>query len=146
MLRTPKLSRPSRRSVLFRIHLGDEKFSLFGNGFHHLSDELCKGAHHGAQKSTMTHSVPLTVSLNSLSLTFLTSPICSPNLRLRRGIIGVCAFFDGRKKWQVSSNGERWHHTMDDMIIAPSVLTANLADLSTDCKEAMEAGLDWLHL
>ena len=32
------------------------------------------------------------------------------------------------------------------MIIAPSVLTANLADLSTDCKEAMEAGLDWLHL
>ena len=34
----------------------------------------------------------------------------------------------------------------DDMIIAPSVLTANLADLSTDCKEALEAGLDWLHL
>ena len=32
------------------------------------------------------------------------------------------------------------------MIIAPSVLTANLADLSTDCKEAMEAGLPWLHL
>ena len=32
------------------------------------------------------------------------------------------------------------------MIIAPSVLTANLADLSTDCKEALEAGLDWLHL
>ena len=34
----------------------------------------------------------------------------------------------------------------DDMIIAPSVLTANLADLSTDCKEAMDAGLPWLHL
>ena len=32
------------------------------------------------------------------------------------------------------------------MIIAPSVLTANLADLSTDCKEAVEAGLPWLHL
>ena len=32
------------------------------------------------------------------------------------------------------------------MIIAPSVLTANLADLSTDCKEAMDAGLPWLHL
>ena len=32
------------------------------------------------------------------------------------------------------------------MIIAPSVLTANLADLSTDCQEALDAGLDWLHL
>ncbi|MGB1588184.1 MAG: ribulose-phosphate 3-epimerase [Poseidonia sp.] len=34
----------------------------------------------------------------------------------------------------------------DIMIIAPSVLTANLADLATDCQEALEAGLDWLHL
>ncbi|MGB0377427.1 MAG: ribulose-phosphate 3-epimerase, partial [Poseidonia sp.] len=32
------------------------------------------------------------------------------------------------------------------MIIAPSVLTADLADLATDCNEAIEAGLDWLHL
>ena len=32
------------------------------------------------------------------------------------------------------------------MIIAPSVLTANLADLATDCREALDAGLDWLHL
>ena len=34
-----------------------------------------QGAHQGAQKSTMTHSVSLTVSLNSLSLMFLTSPM-----------------------------------------------------------------------
>jgi ribulose-phosphate 3-epimerase len=34
----------------------------------------------------------------------------------------------------------------DTMIIAPSVLTANLADLATDCREALDAGLDWLHL
>ena len=32
------------------------------------------------------------------------------------------------------------------MIIAPSVLTANLADLGSACDEAVEAGLDWLHL
>ena len=32
------------------------------------------------------------------------------------------------------------------MIIAPSVLTANLADLATDCREALDAGLNWLHL
>lgn len=32
------------------------------------------------------------------------------------------------------------------MIIAPSVLTANLADLATDCREALNAGLNWLHL
>ncbi len=35
---------------------------------------------------------------------------------------------------------------MGTMIIAPSVLTANLADLSSDCQEALHAGLDWLHL
>ncbi|MDA8573141.1 ribulose-phosphate 3-epimerase [Candidatus Poseidoniales archaeon] len=32
------------------------------------------------------------------------------------------------------------------MIIAPSVLTADLADLATDCHEALDAGLNWLHL
>ncbi len=32
------------------------------------------------------------------------------------------------------------------MIIAPSVLTANLANLSADCQQALDAGLDWLHL
>jgi len=32
------------------------------------------------------------------------------------------------------------------MIIAPSVLTANLADLGRDCQEAVDAGLNWLHL
>ena len=32
------------------------------------------------------------------------------------------------------------------MIIAPSVLTADLADLGNACSEAIEAGLDWLHL
>ena len=32
------------------------------------------------------------------------------------------------------------------MIIAPSVLTADLSDLATDCKEAIGAGLTWLHL
>ena len=32
------------------------------------------------------------------------------------------------------------------MIIAPSVLTADLADLGNACSEAVEAGLDWLHL
>ena len=32
------------------------------------------------------------------------------------------------------------------MIVAPSVLTSNLADLATDCKEAVDAGLNWLHL
>ena len=32
------------------------------------------------------------------------------------------------------------------MIIAPSVLTADLADLGAACKEAVAAGLDWLHL
>ena len=32
------------------------------------------------------------------------------------------------------------------MIIAPSVLTADLADLGAACSEAVEAGLDWLHL
>ena len=32
------------------------------------------------------------------------------------------------------------------MIIAPSVLTANLAALGSACDEAVEAGLDWLHL
>ena len=32
------------------------------------------------------------------------------------------------------------------MIIAPSVLTADLADLGNACSEAVEAELDWLHL
>ena len=32
------------------------------------------------------------------------------------------------------------------MIIAPSVLTADLADLGNACGEAVEAGLGWLHL
>tara|TARA_B100001996_G_scaffold3034_2_gene2645 strand:- start:957 stop:1628 length:672 start_codon:yes stop_codon:yes gene_type:complete len=32
------------------------------------------------------------------------------------------------------------------MIIAPSVLTADLADLGKACSEAVAAGLDWLHL
>jgi ribulose-phosphate 3-epimerase len=32
------------------------------------------------------------------------------------------------------------------MIIAPSVLTANLSALAGDCREAMDAGLEWLHL
>ena len=32
------------------------------------------------------------------------------------------------------------------MIIAPSVLTADLADLGNACSEAVGAGLDWLHL
>ena len=32
------------------------------------------------------------------------------------------------------------------MIIAPSVLTADLADLGNACSEAVEAGLNWLHL
>ncbi|MGB1660294.1 MAG: ribulose-phosphate 3-epimerase, partial [Candidatus Poseidoniaceae archaeon] len=32
------------------------------------------------------------------------------------------------------------------MIIAPSVLTANLAALGSACDEAVAAGLDWLHL
>ena len=32
------------------------------------------------------------------------------------------------------------------MIIAPSVLTADLAALGNACQEAVSAGLDWLHL
>ena len=32
------------------------------------------------------------------------------------------------------------------MIIAPSVLTADLADLGNACSEAVNAGLNWLHL
>jgi len=32
------------------------------------------------------------------------------------------------------------------LIIAPSVLTADLADLGAACQEAVTAGLDWLHL
>ena len=32
------------------------------------------------------------------------------------------------------------------MIIAPSVLTANLADLAQSCQEAVNSGLTWLHL
>ena len=32
------------------------------------------------------------------------------------------------------------------MIIAPSILTADLANLGNECSEAVEAGLDWLHL
>jgi len=32
------------------------------------------------------------------------------------------------------------------MIIAPSVLTADLSDLAADCQEALDSGLDWLHL
>lgn len=32
------------------------------------------------------------------------------------------------------------------MIIAPSVLTADLAGLAKACSEAVDAGLDWLHL
>jgi ribulose-phosphate 3-epimerase len=32
------------------------------------------------------------------------------------------------------------------VIIAPSVLTADLADLASACQEAVDAGLDWLHL
>ena len=32
------------------------------------------------------------------------------------------------------------------MIIAPSVLTANLADLAQSCQEAVNSGLNWLHL
>ena len=35
---------------------------------------------------------------------------------------------------------------MGSMIIAPSVLTANLADLAKDCQAALDAGLNWLHL
>ncbi|MCH1588081.1 MAG: ribulose-phosphate 3-epimerase, partial [Flavobacteriales bacterium] len=32
------------------------------------------------------------------------------------------------------------------MVIAPSVLTANLAALADDCQEAIDAGLHWMHL
>ena len=32
------------------------------------------------------------------------------------------------------------------MIIAPSILTADLANLGNACSEAVDAGLDWLHL
>ncbi|MBL6893290.1 ribulose-phosphate 3-epimerase [Euryarchaeota archaeon] len=32
------------------------------------------------------------------------------------------------------------------MIIAPSVLTADLADLAQSCQKAVDSGLDWLHL
>ena len=32
------------------------------------------------------------------------------------------------------------------MIIAPSVLTADLADLAKSCHQAVDSGLDWLHL
>ena len=32
------------------------------------------------------------------------------------------------------------------MIIAPSVLTADLADLGNACSEAVKSGLNWLHL
>tara|TARA_B100000459_G_scaffold147321_2_gene116452 strand:+ start:1017 stop:1691 length:675 start_codon:yes stop_codon:yes gene_type:complete len=32
------------------------------------------------------------------------------------------------------------------MIIAPSVLTADLADLAKSCQQAIDSGLDWLHL
>ncbi|DAC14041.1 MAG TPA: ribulose-phosphate 3-epimerase [Candidatus Poseidoniales archaeon] len=32
------------------------------------------------------------------------------------------------------------------MIIAPSVLTADLSNLGNACQEAIDAGLDWLHL
>ena len=32
------------------------------------------------------------------------------------------------------------------MIIAPSVLTADLADLARSCQKAVDSGLDWLHL
>ncbi|MBD39386.1 MAG: ribulose-phosphate 3-epimerase [Euryarchaeota archaeon] len=35
---------------------------------------------------------------------------------------------------------------MADVVIAPSVLTADLADLAASCREAVDAGLDWLHL
>ena len=35
---------------------------------------------------------------------------------------------------------------MDSMVIAPSVLTANLAALADDCQEAIDAGLHWMHL
>ena len=33
-----------RSGVLFRIHLGDEKFSLFGHGFQHRSNGFARGA------------------------------------------------------------------------------------------------------
>ncbi|MCS5526188.1 MAG: hypothetical protein NZ737_03810, partial [Candidatus Poseidoniaceae archaeon] len=32
------------------------------------------------------------------------------------------------------------------MIIAPSVLTADLADLGNACREAVDAGINWMHL
>ena len=32
------------------------------------------------------------------------------------------------------------------MIIAPSVLTADLADLAKSCQKAVDCGLNWLHL
>jgi len=32
------------------------------------------------------------------------------------------------------------------MIIAPSILTADLADLANSCQEALDAGINWLHL
>ena len=32
------------------------------------------------------------------------------------------------------------------MIIAPSVLTADIADLARSCQKAVDSGLDWLHL
>ncbi len=42
----------------------------------------------------------------------------------------------------------RWspRRCMADVVIAPSVLTADLADLATSCHEAVDAGLEWLHL
>ena len=32
------------------------------------------------------------------------------------------------------------------MIIAPSVLTADLSNLAESCKKAVDAGLNWMHL
>ena len=127
---------------MFRIHLGDEKFALRPR-LQHRSDGL-QGAHHEPRNQhDPLGSVDGIIEFAIADVSYFAHMFTKSTVK--KGIIGVCAFFDGQK-WQVSSNGERWHRTRDDMIIAPSVLTANLADLSTDCKEAMEAGLDWLHL
>ena len=58
----------------------------------------------------------------------------------------LCAVGDGLQEWQPSSNTDPCRDMRETMIIAPSVLTADLAALADDCREALDAGLDWLHL
>ena len=103
------------------------------------------GPHHGAQKSTRTHSLLPTDVSNSESVTARTSPICPTIHPYGGGIMSLCEE-NNTKSNTILMRRYGLGRVGQHMIIAPSILTAELSNLAVACKQALDSGLDRLHL